>query len=280
MTLKFVKRNVYFLSILGFLTLTSCDSNETSDLLNADLTTEESLNVVLEDDISSNLESVIEDDAAIGEIAAKGEASISNHPECILRTVEETAEGKTVTIDFGDGCTGKRGHVFVGKIIIEYVKVEGAYSKTVTFENFSIDENSVVGTISVSRVRENASGNPERTYSIDLTITLATGEVIIKKGEKIKEMIEGAGTVERGDDVFLISGFWESVNKLGKEAKVTITTSLRREYVCRYIVSGVVEITRGEHKHTIDFGDGSCDNVATVTDTEGNVREITLKDRR
>ena len=280
MTLKFVKRNVCFLSILGFLTLTSCDSNETNELLNSDLTTEEVLNVVLEDDISSDLENIIEDDAAIGETAAKGETSLSNHPECVLRTVEETTEGKIVTIDFGDGCTGKRGHVFAGKIIIEYVKVEGEFSKTVTFENFSVDGNSVAGTISVSKVRENAGGNPERTYSINLTITLATGGVITKKGEKIKEMIEGFDTIERGDDVFLISGFWESVNRLGKEAKVTITTSLRREYACRYIVSGVVEITRGEHKHTIDFGDGSCDNIATVTYADGNTKEINLKDRK
>ena len=278
MALRFVKRNVYFLSFLGFLALASCESNETNGLLNEELTAEEVLNVVLEDNISSDVEEVIEDDVALGEVAGKGTETANKHPECVTRTVEETADGKIVTIDFGTDCTGKKGRVFKGKIIIEYVKVNGEFSKTVTFENFSINGNSIVGTISVSKVKENENGNPERSYAINLTITLRTGEVIIKKGEKVKEMIEGADTDDRGDDVFLISGFWESVNKAGKIKKITITTSLRREYACKYIVSGVVEITKGEREYTVDFGDGSCDNLVTITDADGNTKEIALKD--
>ena len=74
-----------------------------------------------------------------------------------------------------------------------------------------------------------------------------------------------------------ISGSWESVNRKGVARASTITTNLRREYACRYIVSGVLEISRDGIKATLDFGDGTCDNKATVTDANGKTKEISLK---
>lgn len=280
MTLRFVRRNVYFLSFLTLLVLTSCESNETNGIITDELTAEETVNDVLVDDISSDVEDILDDDAVITEVAGRGMNPPNHHPDCVIRTIEETANGAIVTLDFGDGCEGKRGNVFAGKIVITYVRADGEFSKSVAFEGFSINDNIINGSISVSKVKENTSGNPERTYTIDLTINLATGETITKKGEKIKEMIEGHDTDDRGDDVFLISGYWDSVNKNGVAKKATITTSLRREYACKYIVSGVIEITKGERTYTLNFGDGTCDNVAIVTDASGNSWEITLKERK
>ncbi|CAM1358852.1 hypothetical protein [Tenacibaculum xiamenense] len=280
MTVRFVKRNVYFLSFLGLLALASCESNDSELTLNDTLTTEEVQNVVLADDYSSDVEDVIEDDAVVTEVAGRGHTPPSNHPDCLIRTVEETTNGKIVTLDFGDGCEGRRGRIFAGKIIIEYTRVDGTFSKVVSFEGFSVNDNGIEGSVSVSKMQENSNGNPERSYAVDITINLSTGETITKKGEKVKEMIEGADTDTRGDDVFLITGFWESVNKYGEVFKATITTPLRREYACKFIVSGVVEITKGGNDYTLDFGDGSCDNKATITDADGNTREITLRERR
>ncbi|SEE16075.1 hypothetical protein SAMN04487765_1602 [Tenacibaculum sp. MAR_2010_89] len=279
MTLRFVKRNLCYLAFLGLLVFTSCESNSNEELLNNDLTTEEALKVVLADDISSDVDDVIEDDSVESELASRG-TTTSNHPSCLERTVENTTNGKIVTLDFGAGCEGKKGRVFAGKIIIEYVRENDSFSKTVSFENFSVNGNAIEGGMSATKVKENTNGNPERTHTVDITITLESGETIVKKGEKVKEKIAGADTKDRGDDVFLISGFWESVNKNGDAKKAQITTSLRREYACKYIVSGVVELTKGTSKYVLDFGDGSCDNLATITDEAGRVKEITLKNRK
>ncbi|WP_435261441.1 hypothetical protein [Tenacibaculum sp. nBUS_03] len=280
MTLRFVKRNLCYLGFLGLLLFASCESNSNEELLNDDLTTEEALKVVLADDITSDVDDVIEDDSAEIELASRGTSTTSNHPSCIVRTVEATTNGKIVNLDFGAGCEGKRGRIFAGKIIIEYVLENQSFSKTVSFENFSVNGNAIEGGMSASKVKENANGNPERSHMVDITITLESGEAIVKKGEKVKEKIAGADTKDRGDDVFLISGFWESVNKNGNAKKAQITTSLRREYACKYIVSGVIELTKGTSKYVLDFGDGSCDNLATITDETGRVKEITLKDRK
>ena len=44
---------------------------------------------------------------------------------------------------------------------------------------------------------------------------------------------------------------------------------------CRFILSGVIEITRNDESMIIDFGDGECDNIAVVT-KDGESEEIEL----
>ena len=48
---------------------------------------------------------------------------------------------------------------------------------------------------------------------------------------------------------------------------------------CRFFVSGTIEIVRANRTGTIDFRDGTCDNIATFTNSEGVVKEITLRKR-
>jgi len=275
MTLKNVQRKIGSLFILSLLLFASCESNENVGL--DGVTTEEALNVVLADDISAEIDAVVEDDSAENNLASKGTTTSSNHPSCVERTSVDTANGKIVTLDFGEGCIGKRGKEFSGKIIIEYVKTDDDFSKTLTFENFTVEGNMVEGGKSIVKIKENSNGNPEATFIIDITITLESGDEIIRKGTKIKEKIAGADTDDRGDDVFSISGNWESVNKSGVVKTATITTNLIREWACKYIVSGIVEIAKDGAEVTLNFGDGTCDNIATITDVNGTTKEITLK---
>ncbi|CAL2078612.1 hypothetical protein [Tenacibaculum sp. 190524A02b] len=284
MALRIVQKNLRYLFVFGLLLIAASCQNSDADVLPETLTEipeDEVLNVVLADDISDDIDNILDDDDAdFSKASAKGVTPPNSHPGCVVRSIEETTTGKIVTLDFGDGCESKRGRVLTGKIIIEYVRTGDGFSKTVTFENFTAAGNSVEGTKSISKVKENASGNPEKTHMVDITITLTTGEVITKKGQKVKEKIEGADTDTRGDDVYSISGNWESVNKEGKIKKAVITTNLRREYACKYIVSGVIELTKDASTYTLDFGDGTCDNLATLTDASGNSKEITLRDRK
>jgi len=50
-----------------------------------------------------------------------------------------------------------------------------------------------------------------------------------------------------------------------KTKTVLITEALRREAFCKNIVSGKLEITIGENSSFLDYGDGECDNLATLT---------------
>ena len=48
---------------------------------------------------------------------------------------------------------------------------------------------------------------------------------------------------------------------------------------CRFIISGVLEMQKGDSAGVLDFGDGSCDNVATFINQADEEFEITLKGR-
>jgi len=55
-----------------------------------------------------------------------------------------------------------------------------------------------------------------------------------------------------------------------------ITEALLIDRTCRYPLSGVVEITRDGETMTINYGDGVCDNIATVL-KDGVEEEIDLE---
>jgi len=98
-------------------------------------------------------------------------------------------------------------------------------------------------------------------------------------GEKTREWIEGYDTRTWGDNVYLITGNWTNTFKDGTIFSATITEPLRREMSCRYIVSGIVEFVKGDATGSLNFGDGTCDNLAIYTNAEGVETEIVLRRR-
>ena len=51
---------------------------------------------------------------------------------------------------------------------------------------------------------------------------------------------------------------------------VAEVTPLIYRVICRQIVKGIVIVTRADRNYTIDFGDGTCDGIATVMDGTKN----------
>jgi len=80
-----------------------------------------------------------------------------------------------------------------------------------------------------------------------------------------------------GDDVSTISGTASGTDRNGETFSVNITTPLRREMACRWVTSGVMTLKLdGKKDRTIDFGNGTCDNDATLT-IDGNTFEFDLE---
>lgn len=277
MNLRRISRVLSAFFLTSFLILGSCSSDDGVNLdSNAQLNSEEVENMVFVDDISSEVEEVLEDDIFDVGLSSKG-ITTSSIASCVTRTVETTANSVVVTLDFGEGCETKRGKVLKGKLIIEYIKTDSGYSKTVSFENFSVNSHNVSGILSINRIKENTNGNPQSTINVDLKITFVSGVEISRKGERVRELIEGGETKDRGDDVFSITGNWESINRDGVVRKAVVTTNLIRKFACKFIVSGEIELTKKDRVYTLNFGEGICDNKAVLTDSEGNSKEITLR---
>lgn len=270
---------------------TSCEDSNSIDVLEVPeaISEEETIALVESDDISDEVDNIV-DDFLIGDLSLgnKTEASKDEDgyhggmPDCVTKTIVITDITKTVTLDFGDGCELPNGHILAGKIIMSYSFDLELQTITIvqSFEDFSFNEVKVTGENTFVRMRENENGNPQSAKTINVTLTWPDGEFMAREGTKTREWIEGYDTRTWGDNVYLITGNWTNTFKDGTVFSATITEPLRREMSCRYIVSGVVKFVKNDAANgSLNFGDGTCDNLAIYTDSEGVETEIVLRTR-
>lgn len=187
----------------------------------------------------------------------------------------------TKTIDFGTtGCTLANGNVVKGKIIISFVYQPNATEHTITytFENFYHNNIKIEGTKTFTRTMTtgtpNSPSHPIVTMNMDITVTLPDGRVFTRTGQRIREIIEGYGTVSWTDNVYQITGSWTTTSPTNISQTATITTPLIIKMSCvaenkPLLVSGVITFVRNGNTATLDFGDGTCDNTAVFTNQYG-----------
>lgn len=231
--------------------------------------------------MSDDIAEIVEDVYVSDELASSGKASYYSDylPDCVTITTVVTDTFKEKTLDFGDGCELRNGNVLSGIIFMSYALNMEAASKTITvrLENFSFNAVSVEGGKSIVRVRSNENGNPQGTATADLKATWPDGETATFAGTRTREWIEGFGTGFWGDNVFEITGNGTFTNKAGNTFVKEITSPLRREMSCRFIVSGVLAISRNDATASLDFGDGSCDGKGMLTTPDGTTEEVFLR---
>jgi hypothetical protein len=278
--------NPFALFVMGglLLTFSSCsdETAQTEDLSSTEVISAAELKYSDETEmISEEVSTIAEDLYAADEIASlsKGDYHSDYLPECATVTVVITDTTKDVTLDFGEGCELHNGNTLSGIIHISYALDLEAASNTIelTLENFTFNDVAVEGASSIVRVRSNENGNPQGTANASFTATWPNGDVASFTGTRTREWIEGFGTGFWGDNVFLITGKRTYVSRAGNEFIKEITTPLRREMSCRFIVSGVLDITRLGNTVSLDFGDGSCDAKGTLTYPNGTQEEIFLR---
>lgn len=184
---------------------------------------------------------------------------------------------KTMTIDFGTtNCLGNDGINRRGKLI---VTLTDRYRNTgsvlsVQPQNYYINDYYVEGTKTITNNGRNGANNLSFTVKVmNGKITSPTGEITTWNSTRTNEWIAGESTTWflNGlsgicDDIYLISGTANGINKAGLPYTVNITSPLRKEICCRWIVSGSLDIIpSGLLTRSVDFGTGTCDNLATVT---------------
>ncbi len=200
---------------------------------------------------------------------------------CFTVTVVPNTPGvfpKTVTLDFGTGCLGRDGKLRKGKIITVYtgrMSVPGSKATT-TFDNYYVDSFKIEGT----HINENVSASNQQAYNVKVVngriTNTSNGKWKLWNSNKTITQIEGNGTpIFPLDDVFRITGTASGSNSVGATWTSAITEPLIKKFTCRWIVKGVVVITRNAHVATLDYGNGNCDNQALIT-VNGNSRTIIL----
>lgn len=200
-------------------------------------------------------------------------------PECALVTVEITNTSKEVTVDFGtEGCEVRGGNVLKGIVKMSYVSNIDESTLVINYElvDFFINEVEFEGAKTITRQSTNENGNPQYAMNLDLSITFEDGSQASRKGTKEREWIEGSFNGNWGDNVFLITGEWETNFVNGNVHSTTIVEPIRREASCKFIVSGIVNLVRTNYSGMLNYGDGVCDNKAVFTNVDGDEQEIQL----
>ncbi|HPE34528.1 MAG TPA: hypothetical protein PLI65_07010 [Bacteroidales bacterium] len=190
--------------------------------------------------------------------------------DCVTITLDTTVMPHVLTIDFGEeNCLCRDGKWRRGKIIVTFTGhfYQTGAVITHTLDNYYVNDNWVQGTKVKTNLGPNINGEPEFTSVVNGSITFnETGIVINWESEHLRTWIEGYNSIVWWDDVFLITGNGAHTHSQGGGFTRTITTPLRRESSCHHIVSGIVEtVPLNRPTRILDYGDGTCDNLATLT---------------
>jgi len=280
-----LKLSMMILALVGLM-LTSCQNEDVIADIDAtqqiDLESTKTLAEI--EQVTGESSAIIEETYLNEEFSVQSKSSSIERylPDCVIVTVVLVQNIKTVTINFGDGCELRNGNFVSGKIILEYEKDREAATKTIsyTYEDFYFNDKNITGGGSIFRERSNKNGNHQSTKTFDISLTWQDGSVASKKGEKIREWIEGSDTITWGDNIFLITGNGKFIKKNGVVISTEIIEPLRRELVCKFLVSGIVSLTKNNNTTTLNYGDGSCDDLAQISINGGEVKEIHLRGKK
>ena len=199
-------------------------------------------------------------------------------PDCVTITLVAEQNFRELTIDFGDeGCL-IHGHLLRGQIVMSYERNPDAQQVLINYSlvDFYFDLKQIEGNKSLLKELSNSNGNPQFTHTLELTVTWPNGIQASREGQKIKEWVEGFGSGIFSDNVFEITGYWNSTFINGNTHTHTVLTPLRREVICTYFVSGSIDVERTNFSGVFDYGNGDCDNEATFTFENGSVIDIIL----
>ncbi len=238
----------------------------TSCRKNADTATEES---VAAD--NSTAEANFSDESRIVDMAAIENGLGKTNSTCPIVTVDTISTPHSMTLDFGTtNCTGTDGKARRGKITVTWTGRYRAAGTVIThtYTDFFQNDNKIEGTKTVTNMGLNNAGHIYFTIQIsNAKITKTNGKIISWSSTRTREWIQGANTASVADDIYSITGNASGTDGSGNAFSMVITKAITVDFSCQYhLISGTVEITpSGKATRVIDYGNGSCDDDATLT---------------
>ena len=183
-----------------------------------------------------------------------------------------TTSTKTITINFGTGCTGFDGNTRSGEVIVSWT---GHYKDsnsvhTITSNNYYVNGYKFVVNKTVTNMGTNASGQDWYTVTVNDSIYLTSDSVISWTGNRTRTWVSGYNTSEIYDDVYDIGGTTTVVRANGHSFTFSIESGAPLVVAndCAYIEAGKVDITGSSISGTrvLNYGDTpNCDRMATLT---------------
>ena len=186
---------------------------------------------------------------------------------------------KNIVIDFGPtGCTSPNGVTRKGKILVtvtDSLRIPGSVA-TMTFQNYFVNNWKKEGTITWTNTSTPGIKSWHRVCQ-NGKITAPNGNYWLHSGAQ--DIVQTAGVATHlnlMDDVYSITGARTVTNAAGITRTGTILTALQKKTICDWIDKGTYRVQGPNHVAIIDYGNGTCDNIATVSIDGGAAQTITL----
>ena len=186
---------------------------------------------------------------------------------------------KTIVIDFGTSCTDPRGNVRSGKInivISDSVRKPGS-TAVMTFDNYFVNYYKVEGTYTWT----NTSTINTRSWDRVTTggkITAPDSRYWLHEGSRSVTQTAGVGTPTITDDVFSVYPGTHTITYPSSVSRtITVLEAIQKKNSCSNIDKGKLKVQGPNHYAVIDFGDGTCDNLATLSIDGRAPRTIILR---
>jgi len=201
---------------------------------------------------------------------------------CASVSVDNATPGvfpKIFTVDFGTGCTynsmTRSGIITI--TITDYVMNNGSIMTIERGSNYYVNGRKVEGTV----VYENTTTDPAipqwtRTIT-NGKITNLAGVVFNHYGTRTVKQTAGVSTLILADNIYEITSGNHTITKSdGSSLSAIVIEPLIKKYACSHISQGQLDLQGSVLDGILDYGNNTCDNLATYTHSNGTVYNIIL----
>jgi len=193
-----------------------------------------------------------------------------------ISPADPNAFPKVITVDFGTGCTDNDGKFKTGKVTLTIGKIwEPGSEVSIQYDNYTEDGAQLSGKFTF----QNQSTPTAGVFTIlaeDIQAADANGFTLAYDAVQTFTQTAGHPTWwDWNDDVYNITGTINSVLTNGETVNWTIQNPLLKANNCIWVSAGTGTLDINGLAVGVDYGNGNCDNKATVT-INGQVYPITL----
>lgn len=273
-------KSLIFLAVAGLMYVTGCkkDNNNTTTTTTTDYTaaTDNSEAEISANDVLNVSDAVVNDYTS----SKSNKDTIKFKWNCANVTKIKLANGskfeRKIIIDFGTtdltcfGLKTRRGQIILWLTGRYYFK---GFEDSITFNNYYVNDKGISNTSwHVVKNIGQQNGNLTWTVNVNLTITRQDGAYHTWISTRQRELLNVAladtattGWATNLPYVYQITGSAYGVNSKGVSYTATIVIPLIKAFDCWWIEKGSINFQIKGYTIVLDYGDGTCDDQATVT---------------
>lgn len=272
--------NLLFMG-LALTFLVSCNNDDTTPNFSADDIEDANVDAIEDSYFDDGDDLVSEAFSSTEEDLSGGRVSTDERLICATLTRTGSKSEGSLRVDFGEGCTGPRGNVRSGAIVVTHSgdwRTAGS-RWSFSYENYSVNGVQLEGERTVTIVSTSDS-------LVVSDITLVNGKITWPDGRVATREVQRRREHERHEnhllDRLIIYGTAQGTFRNGRGYSIEILERLIYRRACGaegviIPVSGVKLIKHGDRELTVDYGDGTCDNVVLLTNKNGESYRYEVK---